>query len=1317
MRKALALVLCIVLNASTLGAVLGGASPAALDAAGGERTSAAGAFSQNGAAASGGAVGPTTPVAAPRDPYTPPYSGYREGITVGGAGDVPPDEPQAWWYAREFNPEPQSVIVGSETSIILFVLDSSGGVQVPTDADIAAGAKPVGLANNTTRAFTFTAKLFETTVGNGSIAENDLDLGVPNQTVTAQYDGIDLNPSPAPPIVTGNSTSAIPQPFRFVNGTFSFVVPRLPDVGCGGHTLRIDYDNQSFGNNATYFASTRKDFRIYQTCETTLTVSADLNPVVVGDTITFYGGLTGSRTEAVPGRPIQILMDGKLLGLTGPGAFFDKVQVEGTNFNDDFEDLNASQWNQSGAGVGTWTVGALDRPDCRLPPNDPLYNFTSCPTPVEPGSVNMAGTGLTGNYGKGLETWLVSPAIDLTAPTAAPQLRFFFWYHMAYDDTFEVAVSPDGGATWYNVTSLTTPAPSGLVMSSPQQGHPTWEPKGIDLGYWNGTPALLIGFHFRSVDHTAVTSNPGTYQFRFQMPPETTAGSHVITAQFYHGIPFDPTDGITIVTDPSWDLAYQAAFFSIPDKIRLTVKRTAHFVFNATDDEKIGFRGKSLTIGARLLDNQNEPLVPDPLTAQDRILVDLTWDRDYDDTFDSPTNLTPGKAAVTDEGTFTINYVVETVQPLGLHNVTFMFPGAAFYVPASDVDIYRLMGTTYAIWPAEADRWVYRGLDKDVKGEIRVVPSESRNNRQVGDPVQSELVHITWGGDEIPAGQVGVVTNNTGGFLAAKSVPFDDPLGKKSVVLTYTGSDIYTPLTSGTNWSVISEVTILFENTSVYKGSLLWINGTMLDDRGVGIDKQTLQVFFDFELVSPITTESDGSFSLAHAIPTEMTVGAKQVLIRFLGNAIYRLNETVSFVAVKAHTQIERTDHTQAVDRGRQLNVTAQIFEVYEGGVRGAPVAQEGVSIRIQDQRLTVQVSNSEGKLQFRSAVPAALPWGEAILAFEYNGSEFYDPALNETPIVIRGQAVVAFLPGTCTLNGAPFNVSSDVVHQRDELACLARVTDELGNPLAAGDFRLFYTRESTAGILGERIFISAGPIDELGRYEFNVTWDDFVEGNRSLIGVFNGTFCPTFINARTLCLRPGEGNFTVQYKYLNPPPVPPDPTIYYIVGVSVAVILGSAFYFFWYAAKRRQLQKMQRIIRRAADRLVSGNTYAQAIFEAYRTLSRFLQSHGYLRQDSETFREFEAALRQALPIDAKSMDEFLSVLEEARYSDHEIGEQQRDRAIATLRAVNASIEQVLLSGGAALAGAPPQAPPAPQAPPPQPPSEPGAPPAAPPPA
>ncbi len=1314
MKKLIVLAFVVMMEAAVVAAALSpaaGAPGPSLDAGGllDQADDGLGAFEAPRTALEGndGAanVDPAVPTSFPADdaftgPYSEPLPFVPErSYVVGGASPQDlaqpvPDPPELWWFGRAGAPSPQSINITSNSSIILFVRQISPAqlTQMPTSAQIAAGARPIAFHNATTTGFNFTGKLFESVVGNGSLNETDLDLGIGNQTLDVTFDGAPLATTPGT-LVTGNETAPIPQPFIFPNGSFEFYVPQFSVAVCGAHTMRVSFDNLSYSNNATYFGSVSADFSVYVTCPTSLDVGVNINPATVGETVSFSGDLRTTTIPlfGVPNREIQVFMEGQLLGDTGPGVCVDAVEVNGTLFDESFEVASGSGtgWNSTGSGVGTWGIGPSTL-GARGPPN------------ID--GVQMACTGLESFYGRGVDTVLVTPRIDLTVADPSPFLQFFYWYNISSDDYFEILISIDGGITFtaYQETISDTGAAPGQDVSGGGVT-PQWDARQISLTPFVGSPQLVVAFHFRSAPYTTLTDASGSYLYRYIVPFETEAKTHTVYAQFGRGMPRDTTDDVTVTPslDPetSTDLVYELS--QSVATIRFDVKRIAHFEFPAPAPDKVGYRGKPLAIIGCLVDNMGESLIEELFLG--KYVVRLSWDRDYNDPDDTPVPLGQAEVNYDAGGCFGRNYVVEVHQPLGLHNVSITFDGSTYYTPAPGLDVYRLMAHTTVEWPPDPVRYTFRFQDAVVNGSLRIIKNESRYDLVRGDAVVNELVHIFWEGDEIPEGQVGVLANSTGGFKAPKRIPFDEALGRKAVQLRYDGSDVYVAVTSDTNWSVVSTTNIQLEESVVYKGSFLWFNGSLLDDRGVGIAGQTLQLFFDQELVQPVSTGSDGSYSYRHFVDKEFTVGLKEARVRFFGNPIYLANETILDVPVKAHTQLLRTDHTLLVERGQRLNVSGRLFEVYVGGGIGdtSPVGLEQVSIRIEDRPLTLETTNTEGKFIFRSAVPGDLDVGEARLVFEFNGSDFYDPAKNETIVVIQGRSIVNFDRSSVEVNGLLFDVSNGTLAQQETMTGIIRVTDELGNPVAAGDLRFFFSYQT--GAQAEPIFISAGPVDELGRYLFNVTFpeSDFVRGNRTLLATYNGSFCGTSISARTLCLKPSTGNMSIVYEYEVEPPPDPDPLPYYIVFGSVAAILGGAVYFFWYAAKRRQLQRMQRIIRRAADRLVSGNPYAQVIFDAYRALARVLQASGYLRADSETFREFEAALRQALPIDAKAMDEFLSILEEARYSDHDIGVEQKDRAVAALASVNSSIEQILAAGAAAgEAAAPAAMAPAPEAPP-----------------
>ena len=65
----------------------------------------------------------------------------------------------------------------------------------------------------------------------------------------------------------------------------------------------------------------------------------------------------------------------------------------------------------------------------------------------------------------------------------------------------------------------------------------------------------------------------------------------------------------------------------------------------------------------------------------------------------------------------------------------------------------------------------------------------------------------------------------------------------------------------------------------------------------------------------------------------------------------------------------------------------------------------------------------------------------------------------------------------------------------------------------------------------------------------------------------------------------------------------------------------------------------------------------------------------GFLRRNFETVREFESAIRQALPISEASLVSLDRIFEEARYSSHVLGDSHRDNSQLALSQVIQEIE------------------------------------------
>jgi hypothetical protein len=133
-----------------------------------------------------------------------------------------------------------------------------------------------------------------------------------------------------------------------------------------------------------------------------------------------------------------------------------------------------------------------------------------------------------------------------------------------------------------------------------------------------------------------------------------------------------------------------------------------------------------------------------------------------------------------------------------------------------------------------------------------------------------------------------------------------------------------------------------------------------------------------------------------------------------------------------------------------------------------------------------------------------------------------------------------------------------------------------------------------------------------------------------------------------------------------------------WIYGGGIAAILAIvAFAVYWRRRKQSALSELADVFAYTAELLAAGDETREAIFNCYESLCAILMRHRFLRRDFETVREFEMAIRKALPINEDAIVALDSVFEEARYSRHEMGETHKSQAQDALGRVLGEIENL----------------------------------------
>ena len=1107
--------------------------------------------------------------------------------------------------------------------VLLYANDDDEWIPLPTAEDIVSGAvEPVTFENASVHEIH--GKLYEKIVQDDTTYYDD--IGIPNVPIDVSFDQelMPLNPG-----TTGNNTTIIDPFIDSGNGTFAFLLDVHREAG--EYELTVDFGGwprtgQMIYKDLTYTA------KVYVNHPSQITVDVAPTSVVVGQPITISGSLTDDTKDTIPNVGLQIRFDNLLLGATSDGFYLDDVRVTGADFFDNFEDEDGPVWSTYTApsrGIGNqWERGS---PGSTVGPMTP-----------HSGS-NLYGTLLDSDYERGAWCYLVSPRLNFTADMEYV-LSFWSWWSLYWEEDYGyVMVSVDGGTTWDEANALYFMGNS--IISG------DWNYYEFNVTRYVGSDNVKVAFVFYSIDKPLDVRTDGTFAYQFVVPMSTTADRHKVTVLFKGNL-------------------YYRRGQTTED---VDVKRIAHFDFEQNVSRKVGHRNNPVKLVAYLKDNMGEVLQMNIRGHAYFYQVTIYWDPTWSDPTNDPGDrVGPPRTMDRDSGETSINYVVAYDQILGPANVTFRFPGDDYYTSVQMTDIYYVKAQVYVSLPAKEELHGFRGENLNIHGNLRVLPDQSTRDQQLGDPVAGEFLKIFWNAQPIGNRR----TNQTGAFSVEYLVPSTHELGDVLVRFEYEGQSLYEPIEEFTNYTVVSETRITLLDQNVYKGEWVYINGTVKDDKGNPVANMPIYIIWKrAPEIGRATTKTDGTFSLQYFIQFEDKVGNVSVIARFKGTKIYLANETTAQYKVKVHTILERRDRSYNLIRGQQVQISGKLYEDW-GGYRGVEVQREIVTLLIDEIVVSYKHTVFDGSVTFTAPIePDKFSYGEVNLVLDFNGTEFYEPSRNITKVVIKANSVLTF--DEFRVNGELFDPNEEIVLKGDETYGRILLQDDNFQAIPGGNVSVYYKDE---GQRARKRLIDTGLTDAQGYFEFNWTFQVNTIGNKTFIAEYDGLQMDTFLKTGDLIILPEEAYFNVTYDVPETVPIPIPWYVYAIIGV---VLVAAAVGIVWssvYYRRRRQLKKMQRIIRRAADRLVAGNVYSATIFRAYREMAHTLRAYGQLRRDSETFREFEDAVREALPIDQASLDDFLTVLEEARYSQHEIGESEKDKAIDALRGVQGSIERILLT-------------------------------------
>ena len=181
-----------------------------------------------------------------------------------------------------------------------------------------------------------------------------------------------------------------------------------------------------------------------------------------------------------------------------------------------------------------------------------------------------------------------------------------------------------------------------------------------------------------------------------------------------------------------------------------------------------------------------------------------------------------------------------------------------------------------------------------------------------------------WGDNEVD----GISTTIFGGSYSKNFlVPNAQVLGKVTVEVNFDNSTqpFYDNATKTVEFTVVSETSIFIPDTELVRGSDVWFNGSILDDREQPVEDIEVNVFWNGDYLRYVTGDSNGSFSFIcdsdwECSDTDHPVGVIPVELDFGGFGYYLPSNYVANYTIWGSTKIEVVEFTDSVIAGNNVS-------------------------------------------------------------------------------------------------------------------------------------------------------------------------------------------------------------------------------------------------------------------------------------------------------------------------------------------------------------------------------------------------------------
>ena len=472
-------------------------------------------------------------------------------------------------------------------------------------------------------------------------------------------------------------------------------------------------------------------------------------------------------------------------------------------------------------------------------------------------------------------------------------------------------------------------------------------------------------------------------------------------------------------------------------------------------------------------------------------------------------------------------------------------------------------------------------------------------------------------------------------------------------------------------------MTLQVDSPVVTRGGSWNFTGRLFDEDSSGhpgLEDRELTMRLDGEVVGAITTSIDGTFSYTYDLGYAIARGPHNIAFAFSGETYYLPAQYNITVYTRADIEIEVFSNNLDIIRGdpyAKIKLQGRILEI-----GGESNIMHNMTISLNWENLLLPLSGSpwedDGTEHFNLATNAiqTMPPGSLTLTIkiEPDSSRYLNGDSLEVEVIIL--ISVAY----------DFNPDSLYVAKNQRLLSGSINVTALDTGQVVPDFSLSaYLVNGTCDHRETSHFTRVGFTDQNGLFLYQF------EAYTGLPSFYNQTFWGEL----RVC-------FTTDSDFVDPinktwPPIFRDgldveyeqqtgesfgfSTILVAVLIALALVAGAAM--LMRRRKQAAIDELAGVFSYTAELLAAGDEVREAIFNCYESLCQILMRRGFLRRDFETVREFELAIRNALPLSEQALVALDRIFEEARYSSHVLGEPHRQNAQMALSTVLQEIDEL----------------------------------------